>query len=295
MIPKKIDDWNIEVILTLLRQGYYESEYFDFKEMLPSKNDDRGKSRLVKACGAFANQNGGFLVFGIRDDKSLQPEQRIIGIDNSIDFPEHFGNYPQRLSPSVQWEFLNPPINLTNGKVVHVIEIKPSLFKPVAYTENEKGWFFSKRTNKGDELMSYEEIKLNFMNFYEKKIKLQLLLSELTTIQRNCIELNISEEQIASHYSLVKFNLKILETVLSDTYTILYNETELIGHLNNLRSICQITNNKIDLFLSSVMLPLTNKNETVQSHNEFIKDQIPNILTTSTACVVLLTSFLLKN
>ena len=86
------------------------------------------------------------------------------------------------------------------------------------------------------------------MNFYEKKIKLQLLLSELTTIQRNCTELNISNEQISSHYSLVKFNLKIIETVLSDTYTILYNETELIGCLDNLRSACQFSNNKIDLF-----------------------------------------------
>ena len=170
MIPKRINEWSIEVILTLLRQGYQECEYFDFKEMLPHKNDDKGKNRLIRACGAFANQNGGYLVFGIKDNKSIQAELRIVGIDRSIDFPEKFGNYPLKLNPSVQWEFLNPPIKLENGNFIHIIEIKPSLFKPVAFEETEKGWFFPKRTNKGDELMSYEEIKLNFMNFYEKKI-----------------------------------------------------------------------------------------------------------------------------
>lgn len=295
MIPNKINDWTIDVIITLLKQGYYECEYFDFKEMLPNKKDSKGKSRLIKACGAFANQNGGFLIFGIKDDKLIQPEERIIGVSNDIDFPEQFGNYPLRLTPSIQWEFLNPPIKLKNGNLVHIIEIKPSLFKPVAYEENENGLFFSKRTNKGDELMSYDEIKLNFMNFYEKKIKLQLLLSELSTIHRNCNELNISVEQISSHYSLVKFNLKILETVLSDTYTVLYNEKELIDNLDSLRSNCYVVNNKINLFLSSIMLPLTNKNETVKSHNEFIKTEIPKILDNSRKCIDLLSQFLLKN
>jgi hypothetical protein len=295
MIPNKINDWTFDIILNLLKQGYYECEYFDFKEMLPHKNDSTGKSRLTKACGAFANQNGGFLIYGIKDDKLVQPEQRIVGIDNSIDFPEQFGNYPLKLNPSVQWEFLNPPIKLESGNLVHVIEIKTSLLKPVGYEDGEKGWFFSKRTNKGDELMSYEEIKLNFMNFYEKKIKLQLLLSELNTIERNCKELNISDERISTHFSLVKFNLKIVETVLSDTYTILYNEIELIGSLDNLRSTCHIVNNKIDLFLSSVMLPMTNKNEIVKSHNEFIKNKIPSVLRDSTDCIGLLETFLVKN
>ena len=295
MIPKKLNEWNIEVILTLLRQGYHECEYFDFKEMLPHKNDERGKNRLIRACGAFANQNGGYLVYGITDAKTIQPELRIVGVNSSIDFPEQFGNYPLKLNPSVQWEFLNPPIKLTNGNFVHIIEIKPSLFKPVAYEEIEKGWFFSKRTNKGDELMSYEEIKLNFMNFYEKKIKLQLLLSELNNIRRNCNELNISQEQISTHYSLVKFNLKIIETVLSDTYTILYNEHDLIGALDSLRSTCQIANNKIDLFLASVMLPLSNKNETIKSHNEFINDKIPAVIINSTICIELLNKFLEAN
>ncbi|MCZ8355460.1 MAG: ATP-binding protein [Cyclobacteriaceae bacterium] len=295
MIPKELRDWNYGVILKLLKQGYYESELFDFKEMLPQKNDERGKNRLVKICCAFANHDGGFLVFGIKDDKLTVPEKRIIGIDKSIDFPEQFGNYPRRLTPAIQWDFLNPPIKLDDGRLIHVIEIKPNLLKPVGYEESEKGWFFSKRTNKGDELMSYEEIKLNFMNFYEKKIKLQLLLSELESIKINCSSLIFTEDQMSTHYSLVKFNLSVIETILSDTFTILYTETELMIALNKLRNKCEIVNRSIEIFHSKLVLPRTDLNEILKDHNGFINIDVPKVLVLATKCSDLLIKFIKNN
>ena len=154
MVPTKLEEWTIPALEALLAQGYYEPEVFDYKEMLPYPNDKDGKRRLVKACCAFANSSGGFLVFGIHDDKSKAPADRIIGIDPSIDFPVQFGNYPTKCSPTVSWEFLNPPLSLVNGNKVHVIFIPRSWSAPHCFEDPERaGWLsFAKRTNKGDEV-----------------------------------------------------------------------------------------------------------------------------------------------
>lgn len=73
----------------------FESESLDYKEALPHPNDATGKDRLRHACCAFANSDGGFLVFGIANDKTKSPEDRLIGLDKNFDFPEQFGNYPR--------------------------------------------------------------------------------------------------------------------------------------------------------------------------------------------------------
>src|SRR5207253_6458699 len=110
VIPKTLDQWTIPAIEHLLAQGYYEPEYFDYKQMLPPKDNKKGQQRLVEACCAFANSSGGFLVFGVDDDRTKPPADRLVGIDPSVDFPEHFGNYPTKCNPTVHWEARNPPL-----------------------------------------------------------------------------------------------------------------------------------------------------------------------------------------
>lgn len=289
MIPKKLSDWNLDTIKLLLEQGYYECEFFDFKEMLPPSQDAVGKIRLTKACCAFANKNdGGFLVFGISDKKNLPADQRLVGIDAALDFPEQFGNYPIKCTPSVEWEFLNPPLKLPNSKVIHVIHIKQSFLAPVGFEDVSKGWFFPKRTNKGDELMTYNEIKLYFMNFYEKRIKLQLLLAELETIKSASTDLIIPDNQLASNYSLVKYDLRVLESVLSDTYTVLHNELDLIKNLNLIRSTCMLVNNKMAIYHSSAMLPLSNRDVVNRTHNMWVNLRVNKIIPQVDACIEIL-------
>jgi predicted HTH transcriptional regulator len=180
MIPKSLTEWSIPGITNLLIQGYYETEFFDFKEMLPPSRDDADKIRLSKSCCAFANSSGGFLVFGVKDDKSLPPTNRLVGFDPSFDFPEQFGSYPKNCNPSIAWNFLNPPLQLENGRVIHIVEIPRSWNAPHCIESGgSKGpdliRRFIKRTNKGNEDMSYEEVRMAFLQYYEKRLKLQLL------------------------------------------------------------------------------------------------------------------------
>jgi len=68
MVPDRLEDWTIKRVEQLAARGVYESDSFDLKEMLPARPDDSGKFRLKKACAAFANSAGGFLVFGVTND-----------------------------------------------------------------------------------------------------------------------------------------------------------------------------------------------------------------------------------
>jgi predicted HTH transcriptional regulator len=125
MIPKTLEEWTIESIRNLLAKKVFESDSFDFKVALPHSKNSDVKDHLKKTCCAFANSEGGFLVYGVSDDKELDSEERFEGVDPNIDFPAHFGNYPKMCSPSVEWEFKNPPIVLENGKLIHVVYIHP--------------------------------------------------------------------------------------------------------------------------------------------------------------------------
>src|SRR6185312_14535239 len=103
MIPQTLEGWTIPIIVDLLTKGYYETEFWDFKQMLPHKKNADEKERLIKSCCAFANSGGGFLIFGVKDDKTLPPDQRLVGFDPAFDFPQQFGVYPTKCTPTVNW------------------------------------------------------------------------------------------------------------------------------------------------------------------------------------------------
>jgi predicted HTH transcriptional regulator len=141
---------------------------------------------LVKACASFATGRGGFLVFGVNDANStggglVSSPGRLVGVPTNVDFAEHFGSFPRRCQPTLSWDFKNPPIPLSNGNVIHVVEIHKGLNGPYCFEERESLVFW-KRTNKGDEPMSYEETRLAFIGEQQRRGKLLMLKFELQQI-----------------------------------------------------------------------------------------------------------------
>jgi predicted HTH transcriptional regulator len=183
MIPRTLHEWSKEALIELLDKNYFEPESFDFKVKLPDIKDPDGKLRLRKACCAFANTFGGFLVFGIADERRLTSAHRLVGLPPTYDFPARFAPYAGECKPTVSWDYKKPPIRLENGKLVHVVHIPRSWRGPHTVEKGKgEGFIFPKRTNGGDEPMSYEEVRLSFLGYYEKRLKLQLLRSELENI-----------------------------------------------------------------------------------------------------------------
>jgi hypothetical protein len=273
MLPAQLSDWDVDAIVNLLSTKMFESENFDYKEALPDPRDVEAKNRLCAACCAFANSSGGFLVFGIDDNKSKSPTDRLVGLDSDLDFPEHFGNFPRKCDPSVHWRFRNPALPLASGRVIHVVEVPKSWRAPHAYGEASKGWRFTKRTNKGNEDMSMEEIRLAFLGHYEKRLKLQLLRSELVTLKaiasdafRDPIMLEKKGE-----YSLASFDITVVETTISDTYSITANYPSLLEKLSMIRLVARECNNKIQIFFGQLALPLSNLGNIIDFHNRWMK------------------------
>jgi len=287
MIPKSLTEWSIPIITDLLIQGYYETEFFDFKEMLPhSKNNQPEKTRLYKNCCAFANSAGGFLVFGIKDNKTLPAQDRLVGFDPAYDFPEHFGSYPRICNPSIPWNFQNPPLQLNNGRVIHVVEIPRSWNAPHCFEIPGKGSAklrcFTKRTNKGNEDMSYEEIRMAFLQYYEKRLKLQLLQAELQNTRKHAEELIISPPLNQATFFLGEFSLTVIEMVLADTYTILAGQQELLVLLGEIRNRCRVVNDMLRIFYRVATVNQVKNNvepyQAIETHNKNVEGECRPII-----------------
>ena len=71
MIPQALGEWTVESVRRLLELGAHEGDRFELKEALPHSKDEAGKDRLRKTCAAFANSFGGFIIFGVKDQRDL--------------------------------------------------------------------------------------------------------------------------------------------------------------------------------------------------------------------------------
>ena len=248
MIPETLEGWTVEVIEALLQQGVFESDRFDFKEQLPHPRADGDKLGLVKTCASFANSAGGFLIFGVKDDKGLTPSQRLVGFDPAEDFPERFGNFPSAAEPSVEWTFRNPALRLAGGRLLHVAQVVASPRKPHAVLDQDR-WWFCKRTSKGTEVMSYEEIRMAFQDTETRRIKLVHLSSELDHIFFLARRLLEDVPEKASLDGLVidtawttRYPTTAIDLLLGDAFALVANKADLWTALQALRAEIRYSN-----------------------------------------------------
>lgn len=243
LIPNNLKEWNYSNIKNLVEKGLFETEKFDFKERLPHKSDLKSKYRLEKTICAFANTNGGFLIYGIKDDKSLSTEKRIIGLDPSKDVPREIGDKIMKIEPFLHHDFKNPPIKIPKkDNVLHVIEIPRSKNKPHITSKGE----FYHRTNKGNIKMSYAEIKESFIYESRRIEKINLLYEELLRNGTHAKESIIPEDEIKKTIPFLLFDIETLQLILIDIDRILENK-ELIKKLRHLKDEIKTVNEGIKL------------------------------------------------
>ncbi|MFC1993059.1 ATP-binding protein [Chloroflexota bacterium] len=275
MIPNNLNDWDFQLVEKLVRDEFFETDKFDLKEAIPHKDDKKGKDRLEKSACAFANTEGGFLVFGIKDDRSLPYKDRIIGIDHKKDFPKEFGDKLSNIEPHLYYEFRNPAIAIPDSNnIIHIVKIPQSPESP-HWTSRKELYF---RTNKGNEVMSYQQVKQSFLNEEQKRQKLRLLLIELTSNRQSCNSMKIEEDKIEDHYSLVTLDANVLQTLLVDTYSIIINDDELVSILIQLKKIISIMNNGMHVFYNQVSIPVSNRKKIIRDHNEFANRSVETIV-----------------
>jgi hypothetical protein len=248
LIPTSLEGWTLGVVHALVDQGVFETDRFDFKEMLPHPNDEKGKGRLRRDLAAFANSAGGFLIFGVKNDKGLSAGDRIVGLPAALDFPEHFGNYPSACEPSVEWTFKNaPPISLGTDRVIHVVHVAVSVHRPHGVFEDGR-WWFCKRTNKGTETMSYTELRAFFIDAEQRRSNLLLFQAELDRIRELAERQGQAAQRGTSDFMGVRYNTARLEGVLPFIFSVLSQNSWLVRHLDAVRNAAQ----EADAWLSGI-------------------------------------------
>jgi hypothetical protein len=103
VIPETLASWTLATLRELLVRGVFEDRRLEFKEMLPHGRDRSGQQRLRRTAAAFANTEGGFLVIGVRDDRALSANDRLVGCPAADEVPHDFGMLVSDCTPPVPW------------------------------------------------------------------------------------------------------------------------------------------------------------------------------------------------
>lgn len=150
---------------------YRESEYIDYKASFSffgiAKNDPKRAEHIAEfrsdVC-QFANAEGGYLVYGIKDKKGVASE--IVGIDILDDNLDKFelerkNNLVPIMPkiPSIKFSF----ILLKSGKYVVIISVIRDSYAPYIHLEGDHDYRIYKRVGNGKKTLSYLELKNMFI------------------------------------------------------------------------------------------------------------------------------------
>jgi hypothetical protein len=180
VIPDKLDAWTLEAIHEIAAAGVVENDRFDLKGDLQPAEHQR------KVVAAFANSEGGFLVYGVTNDR------RVEGVPNAELVRDFGSKLRDGLAPSVDFRFADRPHVLPSGLFVYVAHIPRSARRPHAVYVNN-AWTFLKRTAAGNnDPMSYEEIRGAILDAGRRETDLAWLRSEVTRVRDLAERLNIA-------------------------------------------------------------------------------------------------------
>lgn len=155
---------------------FRENEYLDYKENfayleIPKENKrviDAKKADLKSDVCAFANSEGGYIVYGISDENGCAKETVGIQIenDNTDKFELDIRNVLNTIvpkSPYIIFHF----VKLNTGKFVVVMFIKHDSFAPYTHIVDNKGYIMYKRSGNENRIMTYTELKNMFNHSLE--------------------------------------------------------------------------------------------------------------------------------
>jgi hypothetical protein len=243
VIPEALDGWTLETVREIAAAGVVENDLFDFKADLQPAEHQR------RTVAAFANSDGGFLVFGVTNDR------RVEGVANAELVRDFGGRLRDGLSPSVEFRFADRPLTLSTGRLIYVARVPKSNRTPHAVYVNG-AWNFLKRTAAGsNDPMTYDEIRLAFQDTENRRAKLALLSSELGFVrfvaQRLLKEVteNHSTDDLVNDWAwMTRYPTTVIDSVLGDAFSLVARKLDLWVALTALRDTVRRSNAVADVY-----------------------------------------------
>lgn len=162
MLASDIDQIDETLLRAACNERWSESQTLDFKRDLPG-TDDRSRNEFLKDVCAFANADGGDLVYGVQDQSGSAERAVPISTDTApVDATKRrLGQLLEtRLEPRVQGIEMRA-VTLSSGGYVLIVRVPPSFQRPHRYQlKDQTRWVMRSDTHTAD--MSYEQIRTAF-------------------------------------------------------------------------------------------------------------------------------------
>ena len=237
--PSRLEEFTLPLVLEIAASGLSENDWFDLKSNLQPAEHQR------KVVAAFANTQGGFLVFGVNNTR------QVVGLDNS-EFARDFGNkLVSGLNPSVAFRF-SAPLPLSPNTAVWVCEVPKSQRGPHAVLLNEQ-WVFPKRTESGSNIsMSVDEIRAMFLDSGRRANELAWLRAEVERIGELAARIN-REASVGAigdlELVLTKFDAGRINTLLVSVFGFISKNSMLVEQMHALIENCE----RVDAMLGPIV------------------------------------------
>jgi predicted HTH transcriptional regulator len=125
-IPDSLNGWTFDIIDNLVSAGISEGYKFDYKKDLTDSDT------ITDLCCAFANTDGGFIIFGV-DESSVFS---IFGLKYDKEYSNKFSD-KLRAEPEIKFNMKNIEVPKQN-KYLYVFEIPKSDLRPHTNCDPQK-------------------------------------------------------------------------------------------------------------------------------------------------------------
>ena len=165
---------------------YRENEYLDYKETFsiisaPNERKQKEISEFRSDVCSFANSDGGYLLYGVREDGEGIAEELVgIDVENKDQFELNLKTYLNKILPRIP-NYRTAFIKLENEKYVVVLYILHDYFAPYLHLADEKNYLIYKRAGNSKIVIPYMELR----NMFTQSISLE---KELELFRRDRIK-----------------------------------------------------------------------------------------------------------
>lgn len=201
---KTFDKWtkeDIEVIMD--NPDYRENEFIDYKscfsflEITDKEKLQKKKNEFRHDICSFANAEGGYIFFGIKENEGIPSQINGIKIDNTDKFELDRRNEINKISPvmpSVVFRF----VEYEQSNYLVILKINKGFHIPYVCREDEDKYRFFVRKGNGKRAVSYNELRTMFNQSNS-------LSAELKTFRLNRIDeiLDKVENQQNKYFAII--------------------------------------------------------------------------------------------